>query len=81
MKLTLLAKPHEGAVFKSLQHSIFVYFREEICSKEESTIVGFGRAEFSTLPATAFNVTQLSHWGKGVMIHLLTAGVRGSLND
>lgn len=80
MKFALLAKPHEGAVFKSLQHNIFVYFREEICSREENTIVGFGRAEFSTLPATAFIVTQLSRLGEGV-IHLLTAGVRESLND
>lgn len=61
----LPAKPHEGAVFKSLQDNIFVYFRKEVSSKKENIIVGFGRSEFSTRPATASNVTQLSHWGEG----------------
>lgn len=53
----LLAKPHEEAVFKSLQHDIFVYFRKEICSRKENTIVGFGRSEYTAC--------QLSHWGEG----------------
>lgn len=44
----LLAKPHEGAVFKSLQHNTSVYFRKEICSRKENTNVGLGRSEFST---------------------------------
>lgn len=77
----LLAKPHEGAVFKSLQDNIFVYFRKEICSKKENSIVGFGRSEFSRLPPTVFNMTQLSHWGGKGVVHLLTVGVRGSLNE
>lgn len=53
-----LANLHEEAVFKYLYFSIIYMFISERIHVpiKKSTKVGLGRSEFSTLPATDFNV-------------------------